>query len=130
MFASRKWAAWLLLAACLAACQPALPPAEQFQTPAVGTPVPPGMTTLPIALPALDASGVMFVNQTGATVQVVVSDTITAIESSFGFLFILPAGTHEFYIYEAGSDPWAHSETIEAGKVRYVHLVVPAPAPP
>ena len=72
----------------------------------------------------------MFVNQTGATVRVVVSDTITTVESNFGFLFILPAGTYAFYIYEPNSDPWAHSETVEAGKVRYVHLVVPVPAPP
>jgi len=130
MSSYRKWAAGLLLAVCLAACRPTIPPADQFQTLAVGTPIPPGMTTVPVTLPASDTSGVMFVNQTGATVRVVVSDTITTVESNFGFLFILPAGTYAFYIYEPNSDPWAHLETVEAGKVRYVHLVVPVPAPP
>lgn len=114
-----------ILAVSLAGCSPAgnpLPPVESFQTPAVGMSVPADQQTAQIALP-LGSSGVLFVNQTDQSVQVVVSGTLAVIPAAQGFLFVLPSGAHDFYIYEPNAEPRVHSEQTEANKVRYVYLL-------
>ncbi len=114
-----------ILVVSLAGCSPAgnpLPPVEQFQTPAAGMPVPADQQAAQIALP-LGSSGVLFVNQTNTPVQVVVSGTLAVIPAAQGFLFVLPSGAHDFYIYEPNAAPRVHSERTEADKVRYVYLL-------
>jgi hypothetical protein len=119
------WTVLLVWVAFLIACQdqslPAIPPVSQFKAPAVGTPIPAGKETAPISLPS-DVSGVMFINQSGVSISVVVSDTVATIPRLQSFLFVLSAGTHQFYIYRPGVAPGVHSETTEYGKVRYVYV--------
>ena len=119
------WIVFLILPILLIACQgqssPAVPPASQFKSPAVGTPIPVGKELAQITLPS-DVSGVMFINQSGVSISVVVSDTVATIPRLQSFLFVLSAGTHQFYIYRPGVAPGVHSETTEYGKVRYVYV--------
>ena len=119
------WIVLLIWVAFLVACQdqslPAIPPVSQFKAPAVGTPIPAGKEMAPISLPS-DVSGVMFINQSGVSLSVVVSSTVAIIPHLQSFLFVLPAGTHQFYIYRPEVAPGVHSETTEYGKVRYVYV--------
>ncbi len=112
----------ILLIACQGRSSPAVPPVSQFKSPAVGTPIPVGKELAPIGLPP-GVSGVMFINRTDKQVSVAVSGTITAISGLQSFLFVLPAGTYEFYIYKLDAAPGLHIEKTEAGKVRYVYLL-------
>ncbi len=118
----------MLLALALSGCQTGnqieIPPETQFQTPAVGTPVPISAGLSPATLPN-NGSGVLFINNANVQVRVVVSETIVSIQPKAGFLFVLPSGSHQFYIY--GLEPLAqlHTENVEPGKVRYVYLLPP-----
>jgi hypothetical protein len=115
----------LIALLALPSCQsqlPVIPPASDFQTQAVGTPIPGGHEEAVAPDFSPDASGVLFVNQTGLRVQVAVSDTITTIPVGEDFLFILPPGTHQFYLYQPDLAARIHIETTEAGKLRYVYL--------
>ncbi len=99
-----------------------IPPASQFQIQAIGTLMPGGHDESVKPDFGPDTSGVLFVNQTGLNVQVAVSNTIATLPSGQDFLFILPPGTHQFYLYQPDLTPRVHTETTEAGKLRYVYL--------
>lgn len=120
--------ALMLLALALNGCQTGsqieIPPETQFQTPALGTPVPISAGLSPVTLPN-DGSGVLFINNASVQVRVVVSNTIVSIQPKAGFLFVLPSGSHHFYIYGLEPLPQLHTENIEPGKVRYVYLLPP-----
>lgn len=114
----------LALGGCQAGDQINAPQETQFQIPAVGTPVPIGAGTTPVSLPN-NGSGALFINNASLQVRVAVSNTIVTIDPKKGFLFVLPAGSYQFYIY--GLEPAAQIDTekIEQGKVRYVYLLPP-----
>jgi hypothetical protein len=109
----------------LAGCQnsaPRIPPASQFQIPAVGTSILGGYEeTIQPELPS-GQSGALFINQTGFPLQVAVSNTITTLPIGQGFLFMLPAGSYEFYIYGPDNAPRVHAEKLEDGKLRYLYI--------
>ena len=88
----------------------------------MGTPMSAGADVTQIRLPP-NSSGVLFVNQMGRPVRVVVSETITTISAAQSFLFVLPANTYQFYVYETGASPKQRSERTEEGQIRYVYLV-------
>jgi hypothetical protein len=113
--------ALMFLASCQSP-QPSVPPASEFRIPAVGTPLPGGHEEALNPDIASSTSGVLFVNQTGLRMQVAVSDTIATIPLGEDFLFILPPGTYQFYLYQPDLAPRIHTETTTAGKVRYVYL--------
>jgi hypothetical protein len=113
--------------AVLAGCTSSIPPASQFQIPAVGTPMPGGHEEAVKPDLSLDTSGVLFVNQTGVRVQVVVSSTIATIPIGEDFLFILPPGTYQVYLYQPNLAPLIHTETTTGGKLRYVYLTPRTP---
>jgi hypothetical protein len=125
----RRWELLLifaLFAVALSGCQTGdrlqIPPEAQFQIPALGTPVPVGAGTSSVTLPN-NGSGALFINNANTPVRVVVSDTIVSIQPTAGFLFVLPAGSYQFYIYGLESLPQLHTEKIEPGKIRYVYLL-------
>jgi len=119
--------ALFVLVGCLAKGTSQIPPSSQFRSPAIGTPMPATINATQIRLPP-NSSGVLFVNQTGNPVRVAVSDTITTIPAGQSFLFVLPANTYQFYIYEVGISPKARTERTEEGKMRYIYLL-PLPKP-
>jgi len=106
----------------LAGCTSPIPPASQFQIPAMGTPMPGGHEEA--VRPDLPSgqSGALIINQTGFQIQVVVSNTIATLPIGQDFLFALPPGAYEFYIYEPDSVPRVHKETLESGKLRYLYI--------
>jgi hypothetical protein len=112
------------LAACAAPTAPAvtIPSVNQFTKAAIGTPVPPRLSNQPVNVPP-DKSGVAFFNQKMGIIRVALSDTITTITPTFGFLYILPPGTYNFYVYETDIPPSVRTEQTEAGKARYVYLL-------
>jgi hypothetical protein len=101
---------------------PPVPPAEQFTQMPVGTPIPYDQHGAPVTLPP-GMSGAMFINQMNTPIRVAVSDTITTVVSSQAFLFILPPGAYQFYVYEVDGPNSARTETLTPGKVRYVYLL-------
>jgi hypothetical protein len=113
--------------AVLAGCTSSIPPASQFQIPAVGTPMPGGHEEA--VRPDLPSgqSGALIINQTGFQIQVAVSNTIATLPSGQDFLFALPPGAYEFYIYEPDSAPRVQKETLESGKLRYLYITHIAP---
>jgi len=58
---------------------------------------------------------------------VVINNTITTLDITKGFLFILPPQTYELYVYGLSDRPVARSEQVEAGKTRYFYLMPVAP---
>ena len=120
------WLIFVLLAVVLSGCQTGdrieIPPEAQFQIPALGTPIPVGAGSVPVTLPN-DGSGALFINNASLPVRVVVSNTITSIQPTAGFLFVLPAGSYQFYIYGLESLPQLHTEIIAQSKIRYVYLL-------
>jgi hypothetical protein len=117
---------FVLLIVALSGCQTGdrleIPPETQFQVPALGTPIPVGAGSSSVTLPD-NGSGALFINNAGTQVRVVVSNTIVSIQPTAGFLFVLPAGSYQFYIYGLESLPQLHTEKIEPGKIRYVYLL-------
>lgn len=112
---------------CLVGCGPRIPVATDFTVPAIGTPMPGGHEeAIPSDLPA-GQSGALVVNQTGFPIQVAVNNTITTLGIGQDFLFALPPGTYEFYIYEPDSTPRVHAETLADGKLRYLYITRMAP---
>ena len=113
----------LLVCACmLTGCSVSIPSADQFTVAAMGTPFPSDTPLESLILP-VDSSGVMFANRTGRAVRIAIEETFADIPAGQSFLFVVPPGSHLFYIYEFGANPKAHSEWTEAGKVRYVYLL-------
>ena len=112
----------LAFAIGLVGCTRTTPPASQFQIPAVGTPMPGGHEeAIRPELPA-GQSGALVINQTGFPIQVAVSNTIATLPIGQNFLFSLPPGTYEFYIYEPDNAPRVHAEALLAGKLRYLYI--------
>lgn len=105
---------------------PPIPPAEQFNRDPVGTPLPYDQHGAPLSLPP-GMSGAMFVNQKNTPIRVAVSETITTIIPTQAFLFILPPGSYQFYVYEVDAANSARTENLELGKVRYLYLLPIAP---
>ncbi len=121
----RRFARFLIffaLAAGLPACGSQVPAASDFKLPAIGTPMPGGHeeSIRPDLSP--DQSGALVINQTGLSIQVAVSNTLTTLPIGQDFLFVLPPAAYEFYIYEPNSAPRVHKETLESGKLRYIYL--------
>jgi len=108
--------------AILVSCTSPIPPADKFQIPAIGTPMPSGHEEA--VRPDLPSgqSGALIINQTGLRIQVAVSNTIATLPIGQDFLFALPPGAYEFYIYEPDSVPRVHKETLESGKLRYLYI--------
>jgi hypothetical protein len=106
----------------LASCSRAVPPASQFQVPALGTPMPGGQEEAVRPDLPPDQSGALIINQTGLQIQVAVSGTIVTLPIGQDFLFILPPSAYEFYIYEPDSTSYIQKETLEGGKLRYVYI--------
>ena len=107
--------------AIFAGCISSIPPASQFQIPAVGTPMPGGHEEAVRPDLPPEVGGALFVNQTGYQLQVAVNNTIATIPISNDFLFILPPGTHDFYVYQPNVPPRLYTEKLEGGKMRYVY---------
>ena len=105
---------------------PPVPPAEQFLRAPIGTPIPYNQHGAPVSLPP-GMSGAMFVNQKNAPIRVAVSDTITTIIPAQAFLFILPPGAYQFYVYEVNAPNSTRTENLEPGKVRYLYVFPIAP---
>ena len=99
-----------------------IPAASEFQIPAVGTLIPGQHEEAVQPTPGSDTGGVLMINQIGVEVQVAVSSTITAIPNGSSFFFVLPPATYDFYIYQPDKKPWAHTEVVTGGKIRYVYL--------
>ncbi len=53
---------------------------------------------------------------------VALSDTISIISPTYGFLFVLAPGTYNFYVYENDGGASLSTEKVEPGKVRYVYV--------
>lgn len=111
-----------VLALLIACSSSDIPPVDQFSTPAVGLAIPDIIPQDPLVLPEGD-SGVLFVNRTSLPVRVAVNETIAEIPVNESFLFVLPPGSHRFFIYETDANPKDHVEQTEAGKIRYVYLI-------
>ena len=106
----------------LVACGTRAPAAKDFTLPASGTLMQGGHEeTVQPVLPA-GQSGVLVINQTGFPIQVAVSNTIASLPIGQDFLFSLPPGAYEFYIYEPNSVPRVHTEKLEDGKLRYLYI--------
>ena len=100
-----------------------IPPKESFTIQAEGTLLPPGTSyAQTLNLPA-GSSGALFINKIGSTVNVVLSNTIATIPIGQIYLFVLPPGEHEFYIYGLTDQPLTRIERTEAEKVQYIYLV-------
>ena len=100
-----------------------IPPEEKFTIPAVGTLIPVGGGTHQLSIPH-DVGGSLVVNNTEAEIRVVVSDTIATIKPTQGFLFILPPGTYQYYIYGLGTSK-IYVDQVQGNKVRYVYISSP-----
>jgi hypothetical protein len=111
----------------LTACSKSAPPASQFQIPALGTLMPGGHEEAVRPELSVGQSGALIINQTGFSVQVAVSNTIATVGIGQDFLFALPPGTYDFYIYEHDSVPRVHTERLEDGKLRYLYITRIAP---
>lgn len=112
----------LVLSLLLTGCARQIPPADQFQVPAIGLPVPAGFEgSFAPELPP-GQSGALIINQTGLSIQVAVSSTIATLPANQSFFFSLPSGTYEFFIYEPDSAPRSHTEKLEDGKLRYLYI--------
>lgn len=114
----------LALGGCQTGDQITTPQETQFQIPALGTPVPIGAGMSLVTLPN-NGSGALFINNAGLQVRVAVSNTIVTIDPKKGFLFVLPPGSYQFYIYGVEPVTQIDTEKIEPGKVRYVYLLPP-----
>ncbi len=111
----------ILVAVFLAACSNNnIPGPDHFKSTPVGTPMPTGADLQPMQVPS-DASGVLFINQSANPIKVAIKDSIIDISVSESFLFILPPGVQQFFIYEVSANPKAYTETTQAGKIRYVY---------
>jgi hypothetical protein len=118
----KRGVVWVIGLAILAGCTSSIAPASQFQIPAVGTLMPGGHEeAVGPDLPS-GQSGALIINQTGFQIQVAVSYTIATLPIGQDFLFALPPGAYEFYIYEPNSAPRVHKETLESGKLRYLYI--------
>jgi hypothetical protein len=117
-------AIWVVVGvlAALSACTSPIPRPDQITVPAVGTLMPSGHEEGVHPNLSPEQAGALFVNQTGMSLQIVVSDTIASISLAQDFLFILPPGTYQFYIYEPDVPPRAYPQTLEAGKMRYIYI--------
>jgi hypothetical protein len=116
----------LALGGCQADNQIKAPSEDQIRTPAVGTPIPAGAGLSPVTLPD-NGSGALFVNNASVKVRVVVSNTIASIDPRKGFLFVLPPGSYQFFIYDLEPTVQVSIEKIDPNKVRYVYLLPPPP---
>ena len=106
----------------LVACGTRTPAAKDFTLPANGTLMQGGHEeTVQPVVPA-GQSGALVVNQTGFPIQVAVSNTIASLPIGHDFLFSLPPGAYEFYIYEPDSVPRVHTEKLEDGRLRYLYI--------
>jgi len=106
----------------VAACRPSVPAADEFTQPAVGTLIPGGHEeAIQPELPP-GQSGALIINQTGLPIQVAVSNTIATLPIGQDFLFSLPPGSYEFYVYQPDSVPYIHTEKLEDGKLRYLYI--------
>jgi hypothetical protein len=105
-----------------AGCSPRQPSPSDFTQPAAGTLMLGGHEESVAPVLASDQSGLLLVNQTGKSIQVAVNGTIANIPRAYDFLFSLPPGKHEFYIFESDRSPYAHTETLDGGKLRYVYI--------
>jgi hypothetical protein len=103
-------------------CTQRVPSPGDFTEPAVGTLMPGGHEEGVAPTLGTEQSGVLFVNQTGNRIQVAVNGTITDIPRDYDFLFNLPPGKYEIYIFEPNSTPHIHTETLEGGKLRYLYI--------
>jgi hypothetical protein len=99
-----------------------IPPASQFQIPAVGTPMPGGHEEAVQSNLVSTQSGALIINQTALRIQVAVSNTIATLPAGQDFLFMLPPGVYEFYIYQPDIAPRVFKETLESGKLRYLYI--------
>jgi hypothetical protein len=117
----RRQVALIALVIMAAGCSAAIPPAEQFKNPAIGTPFSADVFPNASVLPT-NTSGVLFVNRTTGPVQVAIDNSSIQITPGDSFLFILPPGTHRFFIYERDVNPKVHTEHTALGKIRYVYL--------
>ena len=114
----------------LAGCQslpPSIPAASEFQVQAIGTLMPGGHDEIVQPHFAPNSGGALFINETGFKVQIAVSGTIATLPIAQDFLFILPPGAYQFYLYQPDLGPRAYTETIVDGKLRYVYLSKAAP---
>jgi hypothetical protein len=99
-----------------------IPLASEFKAPAIGTLIP--GTHVESIHPTLapEMGGILFVNQAGVEVKVAVSSTIATLPAGSNFLFMLPPGVYQFYVYPTAAASWPYSDTVMAGKMRYVYL--------
>jgi hypothetical protein len=118
---ARAWVLALIVLA-VAGCAPRTPAASEFTVPAIGTPLPGGHEEAVRPELPTGQSGALVINQTGLPIQVAVSNTIATLEIGQDFLFALPPGAYEFYIYEPDSTPRIHTETLADGKLRYLYI--------
>lgn len=98
-----------------------IPDPEKFQATPAGTSYPQGIVSQSLQVPS-DASGVLFTNQSDNPIKVAIGESIVEIPVAESFLFILPPGEQQFYIYELNEKPKAYMETTQAGKIRYVYF--------
>lgn len=103
-------------------CVPRVPAASEFTVPAIGTPMPGGHEEAVRPDLSSGQSGALVVNQTGLSIQVAVSNTIATLGIGQDFLFALPPGAYEFYIYEPNSAPYIQTEKLGDGKLRYLYI--------
>jgi hypothetical protein len=115
----------LVAIACLltvAGCKPPVPSPGDFKQTAVGALMPGGHEeAVQPALPP-GQSGALIINQMGVPIQVAVSNTIATLPIGQDFLFSLPPGTYEFYIYDPNNAPRVHTEVLQDGRLRYLYI--------
>ncbi len=124
VFRTKALAVWVVawMLAALSACTPPIPRPDQITVPAVGTLMPGGQEEgVQPNLPP-EQGGALFINQTGLNLQVVVSGTIALIPPGQDFLFALPPGIYEFYVYQPDIAPRILKETLGSGKLRYLYI--------
>jgi hypothetical protein len=125
------WLAVILIALlALASCQnssPRIPPVSEFQVQAIGTLMPGGHEEAVRPDFAPGTGGALFINQTSLTVQVAVSATLATLPIGQNFLFVLPPGSYQFYLYQPDLPPRLYSEAVADGQLRYIYLMRTAP---
>jgi hypothetical protein len=121
-FTSVKKFLYIAMALWLVSCSRAIPPVSQFNVPALGTPILGGHEEAVQINLLPDQSGALIINQTGVRIQVAVTNTIATLPISQDFLFLLPPGSYDFYIYQPNSEPYTHKEILESGKLRYIYI--------